>query len=128
MFEFLRQHQLNIMLILSGICAVLPVFVLSTNTISKRRKFILVLMELSASFLLIFDRYAYIFRGDVSSLGWWMVRISNFSVYFLSLFILYAFNLYLQDLFPHEGGLISPPKQLQIVDAFVLVGEILIVL
>ena len=128
MFEFLRQHQLNIMLILSGICAVLPVFVLSTNTISKRRKFILVLMELSASFLLIFDRYAYIFRGDVSSLGWWMVRISNFSVYFLSLFILYAFNLYLQDLFTHEGGLISPPKQLQIVDAFVLVGEFLIVL
>ena len=113
MFNFLRQYQLNIMLILSGICGILPVFVLSTNTISKKRKFILVLMELSASFLLIFDRYAYIFRGNVSNLGWWMVRISNFCVYFLSLFILYTFNLYLQDLFTHEGGLKAPPKRLQ---------------
>ena len=128
MFDFLRQYQLNIMLILSGICGILPVFVLCTNAISKKRKFILVLMELCASLLLIFDRFAYIFRGNVSNLGWWMVRISNFSVYFLSLFILYTFNLYLQDLFTHEGGLKAPPKRLQIVEAFVLVGEFLIVL
>ncbi len=28
-------------------------------------------------FLLIADRRAYIYRGDPSTLAWWMVRISN---------------------------------------------------
>ena len=42
-------------------------------------------MELSAMFLLIADRRAYIYRGDVSTLGWWMVRISNFLAFFLLL-------------------------------------------
>ena len=38
-------------------------------------------LEISAMFLLIADRRAYIFRGDTSALGWWMVRISNFLVF-----------------------------------------------
>ena len=128
MFDFLRQHQLNIMLVLSGICAILTLFVFITNTLSKKRKTALILMEICASLLLIFDRYAYIYRGNVTTLGWWMVRICNFSVYFLSVLIMFTFNLYLKDLFTHEGGLKTPPKRLQVVDALVLVGEVLLVL
>lgn len=128
MFEFLRIHQLNIMLVLSGICAILSLFVFITKTLSKKRKVILIFMELSAAFLLIFDRYAYIYRGDVSSTGWWMVRISNFLVYFLSLFVIFTFNHYLKDLFTREGKLKTAPTPLKIVDALVLVGEIMIIL
>ena len=29
----------------------------------------------------VFEIFAYVFRGDVSLLGWWMVRISNFAVF-----------------------------------------------
>ena len=128
MFEFLRIHQLNIMLVLSGICAILSLFVFITKTLSKKRKVILIFMELSAAFLLIFDRFAYIYRGDVSTTGCWMVRISNFWVYFLSLFVIFTFNHYLKDLFTHEGGLKTAPTALKIVDALILVGEIMIIL
>ena len=50
---------------------------------------VLFLLELSAMFLLIADRRAYIYRGDPSTKGWWMVRISNFLVFFLTLAVIY---------------------------------------
>ena len=70
----------------------------------------MLLLEISAMFLLIADRRAYIHSGDMSTLGWWMTRISNFLVFFLTLVVLYAFNLYLIDLYTHEGGLAEIPK------------------
>ncbi len=73
-----------------------------TDTMSKTRKRALILLELSAMFLLIADRRAYIYRGDPSTKGWWMVRISNFLVFFLTLAVIYCFNMYLIDLFTHE--------------------------
>ena len=83
--DFLRVHQLNIMLFMSGICGVLAVLVLLTESVSRRRKGILASIEAAAMFLLLADRYAYIFRGDPSQLGYWMVRICNFLVFFLPL-------------------------------------------
>ena len=76
--DYLRQTQADIMLVLIGICGVIALFIFLTNTMSAKRKRILILLELSAMFLLIADRRAYIFRGDPSPLGWWAVRISNF--------------------------------------------------
>ena len=69
-------------------------------------------MEFYASLLLIMDRFAYIYRGNVTELGWWMVRITNFFVYLFSICILNSFNLYLIDLFTHEGGLKKTPRRL----------------
>ena len=85
LLEFIAKHQLNAMLVLSGICAVLAIFVLFIKTMSTHRKAILIIMDISAGLLLVFDRYAYIFRGDVSELGFVMVRVSNFLVFFLTL-------------------------------------------
>ena len=68
--EILRQYQADIMLILIGICGIIAVFVYMTNTMSKKRKLILMQLEIDAVFLLIADRRAYIFRGDNSNLGW----------------------------------------------------------
>ena len=48
-----------------------------SKSLSHRRKALLVSMELGAMFLLVFDRFAYIYRGNISSTGYWMVRISN---------------------------------------------------
>ncbi len=110
--EFLRQHQLNIMLILIGICGVLAFLVSITKTLTPRRKHALLSLELCAMFLLVFDRFAYIYRGDISSVGFWMVRSCNFLVFFFSLSILYSFNTYLIDLFLREGNLKKIPKRL----------------
>ena len=48
MFEFLREHQLNIMLVLCGVCGMLAVLLLMTRFLSKSRKWIMVLMEATA--------------------------------------------------------------------------------
>ena len=75
--ELMKLLQSDLMTILSTICGTLALLVYLTNTISHKRKLVLMLLEISAMFLMICDRRAYIYRGDTSSLGWWMVRISN---------------------------------------------------
>ena len=125
--EVLRQYQADIMLVLSGICGIMTLFVYMTKPISQNRKVTLMLLELSAMFLLISDRRAYIYRGDVSTLGWWMVRISNFLVFFLTLVVIYGFNRYLIDLYTHEGGLEQTPKRLKAVRVLALLGMAMVV-
>ena len=87
--EFLRLHQQNIMLFLSGICFVLAILSFFTKSLGRKRRHALILMEAIAAMLLIMDRFAYIYRGNVSNLGYWMVRISNFCVYLFSLGIIH---------------------------------------
>ena len=126
--DFLRLHQQNIMLFLSGICFVLAILSFFTKSLSKKRRHALILMELIAALLLIMDRYAYIYRGNVSNLGYWMVRISNFCVYFFSLSLIHEFNLYLIDLFLNEGRLKKVPRRLICVEALFLIGTILLII
>lgn len=126
--EWSRQFQSDIMLLLSGVCGAISFFVYMTYTMTKKRKSSLMLMELSAMFLLIADRRAYIHRGDVSSLGWVMVRLSNFLVFFLTAFVLFGFNMYLIDLMTNEGGLERPPKRLRLVRILALAGMALVVI
>ena len=125
--DFLRAHQLNIMLFMSGICGVLAVLVLLTESVSRRRKGILASIEASAMFLLLADRYAYIFRGDPSQLGYWMVRICNFLVFFLTLFISNGITLYMMDLYTNEGRMSKPPRPLQACRILFFVGTALLV-
>ena len=126
--ELLKSIQPDIMLVLSGICGMIVLFVYLTDTISKTRKISLMLMELSAMFLMIADRQAYLWRGNTSSMGWWMVRISNFLVFLLTLLVLYGFNMYLNDLFTHDGRLADTPVRLKVAKILVLVGMVLVVI
>ena len=82
--EFLRTRQLTIMLFFSGTCGVLAILALMIRSLPARRKKILSVFEASVMMLLLSDRYAYLFRGNTSRLGWRMVRISNFFVFFLA--------------------------------------------
>ena len=84
MIEFLTKYQLNLMMILSGICGTIALFVMITRTLSRKRKGILLNLELGSMALLMADRYAYIYRGNETDLGYWMVRISNFCVFALT--------------------------------------------
>ena len=49
---FLQLHQTDLMLVLSGICAILVLFILVTKGLSRRRKSALIIMEFCASLLL----------------------------------------------------------------------------
>ena len=128
MYGLLQESQLNIMLALSSICGSIACFVLVNKTLSKSRKTYLIVIEVSAMILLAFDRFAYIYRGDVSSAGYYMVRISNFIVFFMTLFLLFAFNLYLNDLFTNEGDLKNTPGILKLINYLFILGELLLII
>ncbi len=98
-YDFLRAHQLNIMLFLSGICAIQILFIILSKTLSLQRKSALIMMNTGAFFLLISDRFCYIYRGDPSRTGYYMVRICNFLVFFLIVFIIYSYNYFIKDFF-----------------------------
>ena len=126
--DIMREYQSGIMLVLIGICGVLALLVYLTKTITKDRKIALMMLEISAMFLLIADRQAITYRGDTTELGWWMVRISNFLVFFLTLSVIYSFNLYLIDLYTHEGGFKTAPGLLKISGILGLVGMAMVVI
>ena len=115
MFEFIRNHQLNIMLLLCGVSGTMALLLFLTRFLPKRRKMALIFMELAAMFLLGFDRLSYIYSGDISHTGYMMTRISNFFVFFLTPAVVFGFNLYLSDWLTREGGMETPPKPLKLV-------------
>ena len=126
--DFLIAHQLDIMLFMSGICGILAVLAMMSKSLSHRRRRIIAQLEVAAMLLLISDRQAYIYRGDASALGFWMVRISNFLVYFLILFITHSITLYLFDLFRNEGKMAVMPRRLYICEILYVIGTILIII
>ncbi len=128
MFEIIRTYQLDIMLALSATCFCFGLLLFITKFLDKRRKEILIFMEFDATFLLFFDRMAYIYSGDVSVEGYIWLRVSNFFVFFLTAGIVFGFNLYLQDLLIKEGKMKKIPKRLMFVSFATLIqGAMLII-
>ena len=127
MFDFIRAHQLNVMLVLCGACGVLAFMLFITRFLSKSRKKILILMELVALLLLWFDRQAYLYAGVSGTTGYVMVRVSNFFVFFLTSAVVLGFNLYLTDWLLTEGKMEKPLIRLRIVQVLAIMGMLLAV-
>ena len=128
MMESIQSLQLNIMLCLCSICGLLAVFTYVTKTLSKRRRNVLMYMEISAMILLYADRYTYISNGGRDLKSFILVRVSNFIVFFFTILVIHAFNLYLEDIVTSEAGLDKIPVRLRIVDALLAAGALLIII
>ena len=126
--EFLQTFQLDIMLFLSGCCGILAIMTLMPKFMSRKRRSILVLMEVSSMLLLLFDRLAYLYRGNPSNLGGFMVRLSNGMCYFISLLIPLLVTYFLRDIYKNEGGMDKLPRRLVICDILFVIGTALIVI
>lgn len=126
--DFLKAYQLDIMLVMVGICGALAYLTTMTAALSRKRKWILSLMELSATLLLLCDRFAYIYDGDASTVGIWMTRVCNFMVYFCILLASLMVTLYLIDLYSVEGKLRVTPKRLNICIYLAAIGAVLLVI
>ena len=124
--EFLKHTQLTLMLFFSGGCCVLAILSFFTNALPKKRRWILVGLQMGASILLLMDRYAYLYRGNTSNLGWWVVRISNFSVFFLSLVLIFLFNLYLMDMCKNDSALSKVPMRLYVSSGLIACGVVML--
>ena len=128
MFEFIRDHQLNIMLELCAACTTMAIMLVFTRFLPSRRKKIMIFMLLVATFLLGFDRIAYIYSGDSTQKGYIMVRLSNFMVFFLTPVVLFGVNLYVMDLIKNELKIQTIPRRLWIVHIMSIVGMLLAVI
>ena len=126
--EFLKQQQLNIMLFLGGMCAILAIMTLATESLQRRTKVILTLMEVCAMLLLLFDRLAYGYSGVPGTLGHLMVRIGNGMVYFLCLFIPCLVSKYLTSIYMTDGKLKRRPKSLYITEILFSIGFVMLLI
>ena len=123
--EMLKNIQLDTMLALSGIGVALAVLVLLSKALSRRRRLVIVIIELSAALLLCFDRLAYIYDGDISSKGAFMVRASDFCVFMLTHFCIFSFVHYVMNIF-REDLKIKIPRRLWTVCALSFVGMVFV--
>ena len=119
---------MDIMLALSAICVMTAVLLYATRYISRKRKWILIFMELTATCLLSFDRTAYLYRGVGTAHAAFMVRLSNFMVFFLTPGIVLVFNLYLSDLLLHDCRVQTLPRRLRLVNTGAVCGMAMTVL
>ena len=127
MFEFLAENQLNIMLALGSICGMTAVYSLVSRSISLRRKVALIGMDLSSMVLLFSDRYAYIYRGQADTLGFFMTRTSNFLVFTMTIVVIFCVNQYIKDLCINEGRAEKVPNVLYVNDELAAIGILLII-
>ena len=128
MIEIFKDMQLELMLVLSGVSAAVAFFLSLSKSIDNERKTFLILANAGSVMLLISDRAAYMYRGDQSVLGYWMVRVSNFLVFAMVLLILWSFNHYVRDIYVDETGLEKIPFRLKLVDYLCITGVVLLII
>ncbi|WP_191016854.1 HD-GYP domain-containing protein [Treponema zioleckii] len=128
MFNFIRQNQLDIMLFLCGMCTAMAAMLFITKFLPRKRRWILICMEIEATLLLFFDRLAYIYAGTPGAVGYIMVRLSNFMVFFITGGIVFIFNQYLIDLLTSEAKLKVIPRRLTFVGIASIIEMLLVIL
>ena len=121
------DHHLNIMLSLGNVCGAVALSMLISG-LRSRRKRILFFLEVSASLLLISDRFIWIFDGDTSTLGWWMIRINSFLCYEMTIVLFLTINLYLKELFAAGKDLDPNLKRFRFNNIVLIAGALLVLI
>ena len=111
----------------TGICVILMIFLLITNSLSIKRKKILFSMVLASMVLALSEQLARAYNGDVSEVAFYVTRIGKFFHYELNLLNIYIFSLYLKDMLKSEGGLKRVPRSLVVNDVVLLVGSLAVI-
>lgn len=124
MYDLIMEHQSNIMLFLCAVSSAMAGLLFITRFLTRRRKWILIGMEIIATLLLYFDRLGFLYSGNTTMTGYVIVRVANFMVFLLTSGIVFCFNLYLADLLMVAGVKVMP-KRLTIVGFASIMGMIL---
>ncbi len=124
--DFIRDHQLNIMLSLGNVCGAVALSILFSGLRTRKRR-ILFTLQLSASLLLISDRYIWLFDGHTDPLGWWMTRINAFICYEATTILFITINLYLKELFRENDSLDSNHKRFTFSNIVLIIGAVLVI-
>lgn len=127
MIEFLHNNQLDIMLALCSVCFIIALLAAITKSMPRKRKGALIYIELSAGFLLFFDRLSYLNAGSLMPSDFALAKLSNFMVFILTVSFLHAINMYISDLSVNEMGLPAVPMRIRAVEVLAAIGWTLIV-
>ena len=88
-----KDNLMNILIFLGGMCVILAVMVLVTSNISRSRKVVVFMLEVS-SFLLILAIYvSHAYEGVPGQFAYWMAKISKFCDSAFCLCAISSFNL-----------------------------------
>lgn len=124
--QFISNHQLEVMFALESFCFLQIIFALIMKIEQKEKKWSLIAVNLCTMLLLLADRYAYIYRGNTTEVGYYVVRISNFTVFAMNYLVLDAYNSYLISVLKPLGTQKELIKVLKFVRPVVIIGVILI--
>ena len=107
---FNRQSLHVALLVWGGIFSLIAALCMfmSKNFDREKRKWLLCI-QLSSAMLLLSDALAWGYRGSAEPIGYYIVRISNFLVFFLSDVILFLFHGYLCCVLSLKKETILPP-------------------
>lgn len=103
MVDLLRTQQLDIMLSLGSMTAIIAFFIVMTGINTKKKK-ALFMMEVGATILLLSARFCWMYNDHPGTLAVWMSRINNFLDYFGIVIVLFSFNMYLKAMFAEAEG------------------------
>ena len=127
MVELIEEYQLNIMIAIAAMCGITALFAFLTSSLGKRRRRLIVFIEISAMILVLMDRYAYIYNGDTSTFGYYMVRISNFFVFFMTVAIAYHGVLYVKIILSETIKESRVLRRLRVASVLSWIGMILVI-
>lgn len=92
----IRQIVNSVLLLWTSLfCAVAVLYFLAAKNYDAEKRKWMVRMQASAGLLMLSDAIAYLFRGYPGLAGYWIVRISNFGVFFLTEMTLLFFHYYI---------------------------------
>ena len=140
MTDFMRTISISSLAFLSFFCFQVGIFLCSGHKLKQNSRRTLILIELFTGFLLLSDVFAYIYRGNTSTLGYYMVRLSNFFVFACNFSVSFLFCFYVCEFIKHSRLsftiLLNPketikngiPAQLFIVLLFCIAGVILTII
>lgn len=125
MVSLIRTQQLDIMLSLASMTAIIAFFIVMTG-MNTRKKKALFLLEASATILLLSARFCWIYNDHPGTLAVWMSRINNFLDYIGVVAVLFSFNMYLKEMFVEADGVRENLIRFKIIDVLMAIDAICI--
>lgn len=124
--EFLQSIQLDLMVALIGVSAAFAVLVVFSKALPKRRRLVIIAIELLSMILLIFDRFTYIYNGDPTESGFLLHRLGNLVIFALMPLCSFVFSHYIMNLVAEEHPQRKTPKRLWFVMVLSFIGVLVV--
>jgi hypothetical protein len=94
MTDFTRIISIASLSFIAFFCFQVGVFLWSGHNLKQNGRRTLIFLEFFTGFLLVWDALAYLYRGNTSEAGYYMVRLSNFFVFVCNSSVSFFFCFY----------------------------------